>query len=794
MAQQLATTAAQTAVSSLDPKEIIRAAIEAKTLGEAVAVNEMIVKAVGQRYVRPLADRWNNQGLISFGGSFDHKALEPVTNMQDAVIELEALRKFGTRENIPYKTPTEAERDLLGHLSAEQKADLASVELFESDPPAKESKTVTIVYRDKGCGIAPLSIPETIFHLGSSHKHDAYFLQGAFGLGGAITFRNCSAVVLVTRRHPDLLQPGEKDMISVSVCEWTQSNKRRGLCYLVTSDWDENRNPIAAPWSVDADAYPDFEPGTHLALISFETHGFYRSRNDRKGFEFMLDTRLWNPIFPVRFFNKVVSGDHQKNKSGLRNQFAQNKRQDRKEGSMAMPFRANGSTYQIPVSYYYFEPGPSAQTGGMRNFVYGDHAVIFVSNGQAHHHWNPNSLKQKTTEIKKICDRLLVVVDTDELPIELRTTIFTPDRSDFVNKKVANDLEAAVAAFLDSWPDLYQFNDEMLRKAVEGLRDERPTIAIARKISRALKSRGFSISATKKKVRPKPPPPDLYPDPTHLEGPNEVTANPGQTKFIFFNLNAEDSFFSSGRGRLEVVCDHHRVSSTEISVGDLRGGTIRVSVLIPDDVSPCESKLTASIRNWHRSRGGIGDDHVWETKLVITDEDLTTSKNKNNDKKNQEKKSDKQKAGEGGLVGLLWKTVDEMKGHGWHHGVPGHVDEIPASTLATARPEYAELVSMGDKKIPTIFLNTEFSPLKKYLEARLRKSTPSTADSAKDRYALGTGLGLLMIHQEFEKRRRKHEVIEDEVELVAQQAAARSTIAMLPEYDSLEREFIGDED
>ena len=48
------------------------------------------------------------------------------------------------------------------------------------------------------------------------------------------------------------------------------------------------------------------------------------------------------------------------------------------------------------------------------------------------------------------------------------------------------------------------------------------------------------------------------------------------------------------------------------------------------------------------------------------------------------------------------------------------------------------------------------------------------------------------VYQEFEKLRRKNEAIDDGVELVARQAAARSTIAMLPEYDQLEREFIGD--
>ena len=73
-------------------KKIIEQALDARTLEEATAVQELIASAIGARHQRPLGDTWNNQGILTgSGASYDHKALEVVTNMQDAVLELAAI-------------------------------------------------------------------------------------------------------------------------------------------------------------------------------------------------------------------------------------------------------------------------------------------------------------------------------------------------------------------------------------------------------------------------------------------------------------------------------------------------------------------------------------------------------------------------------------------------------------------------------------------------------------------------------------------------------------------------------
>jgi len=767
---------------------IVEKALEARTVEEADGVAELIFADIGEEYERPIGDRTNTLGLLSSQGSFDHKLLELVINGQDAVIELLALQRFGSEERTPFQSPQEAARELLGRLGPDEKAEFVRVDIYESDPPARVSKRVTPVVRDFGCGLAPSYVPRSVFYVGSQHKDEALWLQGAFGMGGALTYRNARAVVLVSRRHPDLLRPGEEDRICVAVCRWRQHRKGQGLFYPVVAPWPDE--PDAAPWSVQASAYPDFEPGTHIALVSYATQGFYHGRNDRRGFEFMINTRLWEPVFPVKFFNRVARGDHEKTSRGVKWRFEDNKRTDRREGVDRMPFRVGGKTYQLPVSYFYFEAGLSADVGGMRNFVYGDHAVMFVSNGQCHRHWTPQEFRIKVSRLNKLYDRLLVVVETDELPVELRTTLFMPDRSGFVNLDDARRLEDHLSEFLKEWDELRDLNNEVALKALESRNDGRPTLEVARKIARALRVRGgFELTDGGKnggrRRRRRYAPADLWPDPTTLEGASRVELLAGETRFLHYHINAVDEFFSSDRGRLVVVCDHPRIGPDEISVGPLRNGDVRVWVVVPDDVEPGETRLVASVHEWVKAAGGIGADHVWTTELVVLAERPQRKPMKPKPEEPTEKPD------EGPLVALIWRDPEEIDG--WHPAVPGQVENYSAEVLAEASEEYAELAKFGDRDIPTILLNREYAPLKTYVARRLfaeaRDLSASRVENVRDRYAVGAGLGLLLHQRELDRRRKAGEQVSERAELAERQAIARTALAMMPEYDALAYEL-----
>ena len=131
----------------------------------------------------------------------------------------------------------------------------------------------------------------------------------------------------------------------------------------------------------------------------------------------------------------------------------------------------------------------------------------------------------------------------------------------------------------------------------------------------------------------------------------------------------------------------------------------------------------------------------------------------------------------------------------WRHGDqvellpknPGKVQEVPAIELARD-DEYKELRALGETPVLTIFLNEDYSPLKKYLRGRQRELTKIGSGHAYNRYAIDVGVALLVIHHAEEQRRKRGEHLDETLLEVAREAAAQGAISILPHFDALARE------
>lgn len=760
--------------------EMIRAALATHTLADAERVQTMIAADIGQRFERPAGDRWNNHGMLSSVGNREHKLLELLTNGQDAVLERFAIKRFGSHGAVPYETPHEAAAALLGRQSWKDIAGMVTMELRESDRPTRKTKRLTPVVVDLGCGMENGYLSRSLLHLGTIHKDKARWQQGAFGLGGAQTFRHAQAVVIVTRPHPDT-NPGD-DRITAAVCQWMEHEKGKGLYYLVTSDWAEGENLDARPWSAPASAFPDFEGGTHIALISYEISGFQvATHGAEKSLERVINTRLFKAVTPVRFVNRIPNNEAERHFRGLNRQLEENPRKERKLISDTMPYRFNGSTAHLPIACHYFASGKRDDPGAKRTVVAQDHAVLFTSNGQVHKHWSPQELRNRT-ELRHIYDRVLIVVELDELPIKLRTNLFPPDRSDLMDSEHAQKLERNLIEWLND-PDgeLFELDRELLRQALTSDSNGRPTINIARQIGRALKFKGgFALTGSrgegKGRRRRKRHKVDLYPDPTTLEGPAQIRVEQGATRGIRFHVNAQDAFLNSGRGTLAIDCDHPDVGAREVTVGQLRKGSVRATVAIADGAKLGDYTLTASLKNWQKASGGIGPDLEWTTKVEIIEP--------RDEQDRQHRRSSESPDAEGDLVGLAWRGEGDFDD--WHPGVPGHVEGVEAKLLAEEAEDYKDLEQLADLKIPTIFLNRDYSPLKRY-EAARKDLTKDGIDRARDRYAVGAGLGLLLLDRDLRTKSNAADISQED-ELTAKQATAQSALVMMPQYDRLARE------
>lgn len=777
----------------MSARRIVELALAARSEADAVCLDNLIAEAIGSRFYRPIGDKVNNFGLMTTSGSYDFKLIENVTNMQDALLERAAAERFGDLALVPHETPHSAAADLFRGRGDAELAQRASVEFFEGAAPAKQSRRITPVFRDEGCGIEPSYVGDSIFALGSAHKSKSVWQQGAFGIGGATTFRNASAVILVSRRAPEM-RP-EEDLIVVAVCLWQHSVKGKGLFYLVTTDWNEGRNPGAVPWSTPASEFPEFAPGTHLALVEYGTERLHsiRHSDNPNSFDRILDTRLFSPVSPVRFRNHLIRDDHARVRRGLARRFEDNPREDRRERTANMPFRVAGQTYQLPVTFYFFDaPGRASEgadtVGDKKNFVAHAHSLMFTSNGQAHHHWTPLEFRDRT-KLNKLADHVLVVVATDPLPIAVRTDFFTADRSGVRASEETLRLESSVAEFLAGWDELRDINSNLVLESIRSSRNGRPTLEISRQISRALAARqsGFSMRAASnggnfgrpsEKRDPKPPA-TLHADPTFLRGPETMTAVRGTSRAIRYVLDAKDDFMQSGRGRLFVRCTHPDVGDQDIAVGPLHNGRVRVIVSVPAEAAEGDFSLLAGIYGWERSAGGLGDNLEWESGFkVVAEAEKRPSVPPNGKKKG--------KSSDGPQVALLWRGSHE---DGFTPIVPGKVEEVPARLLA-CESEYAEFAELGETPVLTIYLNQDYAPFKRYMGVRHTELVSGTP--AQDRYAVDLGVAMLVLHQERELRVERGEAVDEALLETARQAAAQGALSILPQFDELVRQVAGD--
>jgi hypothetical protein len=232
------------------------------------------------------------------------------------------------------------------------------------------------------------------------------------------------------------------------------------------------------------------------------------------------------------------------------------------------------------------------------------------------------------------------------------------------------------------------------------------------------------------------PPEDLYDDPTHFEGPEAIEASLGAVKGVYFKLNAKDGFLGAGRrGELRVTCDHPDIGPDEITVGELRSGRVRVSLAIPESADLGMYEINVVIPPWSKSSGGLGPQFEWTTKIELVEESRPRPRGGRGTGG-----SGKSGPGEGGLVALIWKSEGEPGVEDWTAATVGNIEMVTGSELAAQKPEYSELAGIDDE-LPTIVLNRTYSPLKAYVQARAAELTDEGKEQARERYAVGVGVG-----------------------------------------------------
>ena len=727
---------------------------------------------------RPVGDRWGNRGLFTAaGGNFDYKLTELITNMLDSLLLRQAVEALGEEVLDPDKsaelfdTPATAVDELFGPGGLPDTTPQARVELRSAGPDARRERTV--VFRDLGIGMRPDDIADSLLRVGSSRKDGVLWLMGAFGRGGLTVLPNAHGWVILTRSSLD-----PEAGVVLTVVRWQRVGNRQTqtALYQVVSPWERDGDR-ADPLVLPSPACPDFDSGTRIAVVGFSAEGIWVSRlGDERSLDTVLDTRLFEPPLPVHLTAPVLEerGARLTQLRGLGRRLSDNPRPDRTEGTEHLPFGYEGRTYQLPVRFYLFATGSDA--GTRRRFVARNHAVLLNSNGQVHAHWTPAEFRHRT-RLNKLADRILVALDTDPLPLELRTSLFTADRTDLLRNPHAVRLEEELIAFLNDWDELEQANNDMIVDSIRRSNRDRSTADLSERIAKAAQARGWrAVSSSDGGRRRRPARPvELLDDPTTLTGRASVRLERGRTHGIHYSLNARDGFVPT-RAQCRVTTTHLDIDPDEdLTVGELRNGRLRVSMAVPPDAELTTATVTIRVEPWLSIQGGLRQALDAETSIEIVDE---------NDRPEPPAPEPEpgRRAAATMPIATMWTTHEDEPD--WGVNTPGEMELVKASTFAELGDGYQRFGKhAGDGLL--LKLNEEFTPLKAYTTMRAKKLGDDGVRRLKDRYALGLGVYMVVAHEQQRSSSGSGDPPNENLATAARRAAAQAILAMLPEFDAL---------
>jgi hypothetical protein len=267
----------------------------------------------------------------------------------------------------------------------------------------------------------------------------------------------------------------------------------------------------------------------------------------------------------------------------------------------------------------------------------------------------------------------------------------------------------------------------------------------------------------------------LLDEPDQIAGPQEVIAPRGRTKGVYVSINGVDDFIPR-MADAKVTCGHLDIDpDSDITLGRLRAGRLRVAIAVPPDAELSESNLTIEVPAWVGRSGGRRGPLEFTSRFRVTDGAAA-------DPGRKEPSSTREVSVAEDRVALVWTSHENEED--WTSQTVGDLERVDADTLAQAAPDYASLAGRSFE-VSVIKLNEEFGPLKSYAALRAQQVGDEGVARAKDRYAVGVGVEMLVLDEHARGMARSGHAVDDGWVNAARAAAARGVLAVMPDYDQL---------
>jgi hypothetical protein len=243
--------------------------------------------------------RDNNIGTIRMASDPGLAVIERLTNGIDGLIELAVLLHPGANP----ATPEEA-ASLLGMPSggikamtdAERRALAGQLVISLHESGVKRRPTVRV--EDRGIGQHPSMFGKTLLSLNESNKVGKPYTMGTYGQGGSVTFGFSRYTLILSRRHPDLLDEGQGDLVGWTIVYEEQTDPSKNI--LPRYVWVVE--PDGSPFTLPAALFPDFPHGVRVTHVEYDVQAL-QGPFTTQTWQF-LHAALFEPVLPF-----IVTGD-----------------------------------------------------------------------------------------------------------------------------------------------------------------------------------------------------------------------------------------------------------------------------------------------------------------------------------------------------------------------------------------------------------------------------------------------------------------------------------------------------
>lgn len=508
------------------------------------------------------------------------------------------------------------------------------------------NKKPNIIIYDNGEGQNPKSFKDTFLSLSKNNKLQIKFVQGQYCMGSTGVLPNCGEKkyqLILSRKHPALLQNNQSDEFgftlvrkhTISPEEEAQGFKSSWCEYCV----DENGEIFAfSSDNLDLGLYNRrFTYGSYIKLYNYHlprpseiTLDLWRSLNQF----------LFHPLFPILLYEKRFKGAHTPSKVMLGNR-SRIMIDERDSVRTMFPFKISSKKLgEVDVEVTVFNPEVN-----QREFI-DKKSVVLTRNGQVHGYFERSFITQEA-KLPYLKDSLLVHVNCNSIPQNVREEIFMPSRDRYRESEATIELWTTLAKELHQNELLKKINDEIMNKLVYENRSDKDYVEkIMKKIFQKDKSilNLFSLKGNielkdlkGKKNKPKKESqkqeeifkgkrfPTIFKIKNGLTGNNEnneyvKTIPLNGEGFIKFETDVENEYLTRPTDQGEFILQLLQIKSNDSNGGDKPGIPKYVSdIMEVNRVGPYEGSIKLRVKPTETLR--VDDEIKLSAKLTSPDGD-----------------------------------------------------------------------------------------------------------------------------------------------------------------------------